>query len=64
MIGKNLFYLFIIIIPLKPNLFVYVCKTLFWRVEPRSLLPNPQELYTCGVTITLRVHGSEKSFSK
>ena len=24
----------IIIIPLYPNLFVYVCKALSWRVEP------------------------------
>ena len=32
----------IIIIPLYPNLFVYVCKALSWRVEPWSLPLNPQ----------------------
>ena len=34
--------LFIIIIPLYPNLFVYVCKTLSWKVEPWFLPLNPQ----------------------
>ena len=39
---KEPLFIIIIIIPLYPNLFVYVCKALSWRVEPWSLPLNPQ----------------------
>ena len=47
---------------LKPNLSVYVCEALFWRLEPWFLSPHPTSIYTCEVTISLRVCGGSSYY--
>ena len=62
---KLLLYIYIwykIEILLKPNLSVYVCETLFWRLEPWFLPPHPTSIYTFEVTIALRVYGGSSHY--
>ena len=42
---------------LYPNLNVYVCEALFWKLEPDPYPPHSTNTYTCGVTIAPRVCG-------